>query len=815
MRLHSLQLSNFRQHLDTTIEFDAGLTGIIGPNGSGKTTILEAIAWALYGMPAARGTRDSIRSLRAKPRAAVRVELDFGLGGHRYRVSRALATAELYLDGAATPIANSISGVNELLRRRLGMTLDEFFNTYFTGQKELSVMAAMGPSERGQFLSRVLGYDRLRVAQGLVRDQRRQINAEASGLRGIMADPEEVARTHAEATHRLAIAAAASREATGRRAAAREHLEALTPRWDAMQHDRELLQALTAEQRLLEGEEAALCRDLARIAHECDEIERAGGALAEIRGELTALEGLRARVDEFERQAREDGRRQTLIESDRVLSEEQTRLGERRDRLVTAPRLVEESTAELEQIRTELAVAEERLALGHTEWVRDRQEAETKIQQLKEQLLDVREQRERLIRLGEEGTCPTCARPLGDHYRSVLDLLDEQIETVTVDGRYYRARIEQLQTMPADVAALDEARRQLQDALAKHERRAAKAQLAVQELLSVDRDLAAREARRAEIARQLHELSGTYDAARHAGARQEMERLVPLEATAARLSALVERAPQLAVERTGIDGRVAAIRMTLAELRDRRARLDVPDEAVRELRTRYELAVADLRKAELGAVAAEGEASGAQAALESAERARVDLVRAQEKLAALGRSRRLHDELDRAYSEMRVELNQQLRPEISALASQFLSELTDGRYTELELDASYNITVLEDGIPKPVISGGEEDLANLVLRLAISQMIAERAGQPLSLLILDEVFGSLDEARRQGVVDLLRRLQDRFEQVILISHIESVREDLDQILTVRYDDDAGVSRVDRGWTPATADEPDLAVKAIP
>ena len=85
-------------------------------------------------------------------------------------------------------------------------------------------------------------------------------------------------------------------------------------------------------------------------------------------------------------------------------------------------------------------------------------------------------------------------------------------------------------------------------------------------------------------------------------------------------------------------------------------------------------------------------------------------------------------------------------------------------------------------IPKPVISGGEEDLANLVLRLAISEMIAERAGQAFSLLILDEVFGSLDEARRHNVVDLLRRLQDRFEQVILITHIDSVRDGLDRVV---------------------------------
>jgi exonuclease SbcC len=129
------------------------------------------------------------------------------------------------------------------------------------------------------------------------------------------------------------------------------------------------------------------------------------------------------------------------------------------------------------------------------------------------------------------------------------------------------------------------------------------------------------------------------------------------------------------------------------------------------------------------------------------------------------------------------------------LASAFLSELTDGRYSELELDDEYNIVVLEDGIPKPVISGGEEDLANLVLRLAISQMIAERAGQSFSLLILDEVFGSLDESHRHNVVELLRRLHDRFEQVVLITHIESVREGLDRVLSVRYDEESGTSRV--------------------
>jgi exonuclease SbcC len=103
--------------------------------------------------------------------------------------------------------------------------------------------------------------------------------------------------------------------------------------------------------------------------------------------------------------------------------------------------------------------------------------------------------------------------------------------------------------------------------------------------------------------------------------------------------------------------------------------------------------------------------------------------------------------------------------------------------------------VLDEGEPKPVISGGEEDIANLVLRLAISQMIAERAGQHLSILILDEVFGSLDVERRDNVVALLHRLEARFEQVILITHVDTMREGLDNVLRVEYDERTGASRV--------------------
>jgi exonuclease SbcC len=105
----------------------------------------------------------------------------------------------------------------------------------------------------------------------------------------------------------------------------------------------------------------------------------------------------------------------------------------------------------------------------------------------------------------------------------------------------------------------------------------------------------------------------------------------------------------------------------------------------------------------------------------------------------------LLDELDSAFTELRQYLTEQIRPQLAESASIFLTQLTDGRYDAIEIDPKYNILVLDHGDPKPVISGGEEDIVNLCLRLAISQMITERSGQPFSLLILDEVFGSLDK----------------------------------------------------------------------
>jgi exonuclease SbcC len=804
MRLNSLRLLNFRQHADSHIVFHDGLTGIIGANGSGKTTILEAIAWALYGQDAARGKKETIRWMRAGSNAKVKVELDFELGGHRYRVERGLTQAELYLDGSDTPIANSLTGVSDMLRRRLGMSREEFFNTYFTGQKELDVMAAMAPSERAQFLSRVLGYERLRVAQRLVKDRARMIAAEAAGVRSTMPDAASIERVHAEASERLVQAGERAARSAERRERALAVLADVVPRWLAAQHEREQLQEALAELRVAESEASSYARDAERIGRELAEIAAAEAELERLAEELVPIAALSEELQRLDRLAREEGRRQAMLETERALEDEVRRLQERRAKIETAPALEEEATLELEEKRAALELVAGELEAKRTEWVRDRQEAETKHVALRQQYAEVKENRDRLVATGEDGQCPICERTLNDHYRTVLDHMEEQLDALVADGRYFKSRLEQLDQMPAEIRALDERRRATFDEVSKLERRLTKVQLAVQELGQLTRDLQAREQRFAQVRADREAIPSGYDAVRHAAARRELERLRPLDARATRLATQLERRDALQAEHARAAVGVAASQARVSALIVRRDLLSFSEQGYAELRMRHDGAANELRSAELDAVAAAGEMTGAQAAVARAEQARAELERARGTLEGLDRQKRLHDELDRAYTDLRTDLNVQLRPEMSEIASAFLTELTDARYTEVELDDSYNLTLLEDAVPKPVISGGEQDIANLCLRLAISQMIAERAGQSFSLLILDEVFGSLDESRRQNVVELLRGLQDRFEQVIVITHIEQVREGLDRVISVRYDEESGSSLVEQ-LDPALAE----------
>jgi exonuclease SbcC len=795
MRLIRLALKNFRQHADTEIEFRPGLTGIIGPNGAGKSTVLEAIAWTIYGAPAARGTKDTLRFNRAPGRSTVQAELEFELRGERYRVVRTPRNAELYRFEQEDPIAAGLGEVTRQLTRRFGMTRGEFFNTYFTKQKDLQFLASMGSAERGRFLAQVLGYERLKISQDHVRQQRNVLRAQVEELRRTLRDPDELKREKEQAEARLKAATSQVAEAEGRRTEAAARVAELEPAWNELRKARELYGQLGEELRVARIRIERVQKDQTDAAAELEMLEAAGEELKQLRDRIKPLEDLPAENESLQALAEAEARRGSL---ERQLAGQRERVDGLNKKAAAAAARGGASGDLKEMLAVQDAESdrlEARLQEAMSRWDRDRQEADANRRILRGQAEELRAQIKQLEAAGPDGICPTCKRALGSEYDSVLELVRGQYEEVVQDGKWHKKRFEQLSAEPDEVVTGRNELARAREESERIKRELAEAEAALTQADALKAELEAEEVRTRELAGEIAALPEGYDKKRHAAVRAGLKQLEELRKQVTQLETRLERQPRVRAAKAEAEEEERQISTQLADLESKRDELDYSEDRYRTGEKEYEEARDVLGAANVELERVKGEADNARQAADSARQAEREYQKISRTVAEREADYRLHNELDGALGELRRELNDRVRPELSEIASVFVTELTDGRYNQIEIGSAHEVIVLDAGEVKEVISGGEEDIANLVLRLAISQMIADRAGHSLSLLIFDEVFGGLDEQRRESVVQLLQRLQDRFEQVILITHVESIREGMDQVLHVTFDEPSGASVV--------------------
>ena len=119
-------------------------------------------------------------------------------------------------------------------------------------------------------------------------------------------------------------------------------------------------------------------------------------------------------------------------------------------------------------------------------------------------------------------------------------------------------------------------------------------------------------------------------------------------------------------------------------------------------------------------------------------------------------------------------------PEIEYEANRLLARMTEGRmHVRFETQRETLKGDIADELgtrPYELFSGGEAFRVNLAIRIALSKLLARRAGAQLQMLVIDEGFGTQDADGRARLVEAINSIQDDFARILVITHIEELQD---------------------------------------
>jgi exonuclease SbcC len=756
MRLTRLYLRNFRVYEDALeLELPPGLIGIYGPNGAGKTTLLESIRWALWGR--AKTANDDIRTSGVGGDCVAEVEFEHE--GHLYLARRTLSgvgastRAEVHCDGQA--MAEGVRDTSRYLHQVLGMDDTSFRASVFAEQKQLAAFSDQSPSERRRLVLQLLGITPLDAARDAARKESRETREQYERVRGMLPDLDQLrvevddSRAGAEA----AVARAADEEAVAARA--RDRLAVAEQAFTAADRLRETHQSLVVEGRAARAELDGAVESVKGLEGEQSGLRQAALKLAEVAPRADGLEAAEARLRLVETVVDAATRCAAVsVPPEPVLPDEPAH---------------EQARERLESSRAELASLD-----GKSEATRL-------------ELGRAREQAERSAALSGEADCPLCGQALGEAFEQVQ--AHRAAEVADAEARL--TRLEQARAQAA--AGFEEAQGlvdQQSHQLAEAQRARQSWEHAVARRRDAEEVLAAARAALHGADVTVRVPDGSTDAMPAAAARlrQEVGSRREAATVAERLRGRLERVAAVDTQLERAKQRVADAEHLVATLLDKVRSLGFDQATLESARTARQEAAGAAQNVEAAAREARLAAERARALAEG-EAKRLREAQAQHaRLGELATDARHLGRLADLLSAFRNTVVASVGPRLAVQAADLFGELTDHEYDRLEVDAdTYQLQIGDSGRIYGLdrFSGSEVDLANLALRVAISEHVRFQSGGSVGLLVLDEVFGPLDEERKARMLLALERLRSRFRQILVVTHAADIKEQLPYAIEVQ------------------------------
>jgi len=159
-------------------------------------------------------------------------------------------------------------------------------------------------------------------------------------------------------------------------------------------------------------------------------------------------------------------------------------------------------------------------------------------------------------------------------------------------------------------------------------------------------------------------------------------------------------------------------------------------------------------------------------------------------LGQLSKEEKIYQELAQAFGKRGIQalLIEMALPEIETEANKLLGRMTDNRMhvkieTQRETKKGDLMETLDINISDELgmrsyemFSGGEAFRINFAIRIALSKLLAKRAGAPLPTLIVDEGFGTQDSLGLEKIKEAINSIQEDFDKLLIITHLDELKD---------------------------------------
>lgn len=751
INLKKIELKNIRSHKDFTFVPESdGITAISGANGTGKSTIVDSLAWALFGTkpPGVSRARDLARKGTTLGKDDISVRIFINLDEEELIIERRIvgktgsSECEVWSvdsSGVETQVAGpAVSHAEPDIRKRLGMNEKSFLSAILVQQKQVDQLIVASPKERTQVIERLTGLDSISTALTEARkgmnDLKRMVQTLPSGADNIEELEESLKKLKED------------RESKEKELETNKILITKTVK-DLEETQSELT---TARNIFREREDTEKKVDLinAQLSELSEFIETATTDKEESKKNVEGI-GNSESLSMIETNLTE---KESNLSKLKILMSE---LNKEKEGLVESNdqynKLIEKSRCE--DIRT----AKDRVTEFEGKIVRAKEIIKDSNDSVSGTIATIRQLQGAITILGKNEPCPTCLQEVSDSTEAIGELKG-LVGELKESGKANKEKITTAEERVTSFKKKEEAYANVVEAFNNLEKN-------VSRLEEIEKVSSTNTNNLKNLEQEVKELRKT-----HSRTARSRELLATYEKASERLKGLMIRNNKLLGEQDKASkvlknlpkvsaNRISTLEVKFDNLKEGKSKLELKSSGLLGIITLLEERITTLGKE-----------------IDKVKEVKMQYEKMLNNLEVASVSASLIE-------EFRVNRLSTSIPLLESYASDLLNRFTEGMFTGLVLDNKFNASVvLPDGSKRGIglLSGGELSAAALSLRLAISMLLGTESSN--SLIVLDEVLVSQDRDRAEIILNTIADVCKG--QVIIIAHNDSIDGTADKIISL-------------------------------